>query len=174
MVRNYTASKDGVRVVHWTDQGFNLVQRPVPMRERRYGDSGRGYYVGLDIGKPVHPQTLLVLRMNGRELTPEHGGPVAPGHACQVRHQNIKRIGTVLFTNTRPPDFWAERGYDWYAALAVLDHGRCTSMPLVYARPTAQNADRRQFPCQSTGTGSTGTRGHQTARRQEIVHSSQA
>lgn len=29
--------------------------------------------------------------------------------------KSIKRIGRVTFTDERPPDFWAERGYDWYA-----------------------------------------------------------
>jgi len=29
--------------------------------------------------------------------------------------KSIKRIGTIRFTDRRPPDYWAERGYDWYA-----------------------------------------------------------
>ena len=29
--------------------------------------------------------------------------------------KNIKRIGTIRFTGRRPPDYWAEQGYDWYA-----------------------------------------------------------
>jgi DMSO/TMAO reductase YedYZ molybdopterin-dependent catalytic subunit len=29
--------------------------------------------------------------------------------------KNIKRIGTIHFTSRRPADYWAERGYDWYA-----------------------------------------------------------
>jgi hypothetical protein len=29
--------------------------------------------------------------------------------------KSVNRIGTISFTNERPPDFWAERGYDWYA-----------------------------------------------------------
>ena len=28
--------------------------------------------------------------------------------------KSIKRIGTMTFTDERPPDFWAERGYDYY------------------------------------------------------------
>jgi hypothetical protein len=27
----------------------------------------------------------------------------------------IKRIGLIRFTDGRPADYWAERGYDWYA-----------------------------------------------------------
>jgi DMSO/TMAO reductase YedYZ molybdopterin-dependent catalytic subunit len=31
--------------------------------------------------------------------------------------KSIKRIGRIIFTDERPRDFWAERGYDWYAGL---------------------------------------------------------
>jgi DMSO/TMAO reductase YedYZ molybdopterin-dependent catalytic subunit len=31
--------------------------------------------------------------------------------------KNIKRIGTIRFTDARPTDGWAEQGYDWYAGL---------------------------------------------------------
>ena len=31
--------------------------------------------------------------------------------------KNIKRIGRIEYTNTRPPDYWEEQGYDWYAGL---------------------------------------------------------
>jgi DMSO/TMAO reductase YedYZ molybdopterin-dependent catalytic subunit len=31
--------------------------------------------------------------------------------------KNIKRIGSIEYTDTRPKDYWAERGYDWYAGL---------------------------------------------------------
>ena len=29
-----------------------------------------------------------------------------------VKH--LKRIGTISFANVRPPDYWAEQGYDYY------------------------------------------------------------
>ena len=31
--------------------------------------------------------------------------------------KNIKRIGTIFFSDTRPKDYWYERGYDYDAAL---------------------------------------------------------
>jgi len=31
--------------------------------------------------------------------------------------KHLKRIGTLYFSNNRPPDYWAERGYDYYAGL---------------------------------------------------------
>jgi DMSO/TMAO reductase YedYZ molybdopterin-dependent catalytic subunit len=31
--------------------------------------------------------------------------------------KSLKRIGKITLSNTRPRDYWAERGYDWYSAL---------------------------------------------------------
>jgi DMSO/TMAO reductase YedYZ molybdopterin-dependent catalytic subunit len=32
--------------------------------------------------------------------------------------KNIKRIGKIEYVDERrPDDYWAERGYDWYAGL---------------------------------------------------------
>lgn len=76
---------------------------------------GRGYYVGLDVASALHPQTLLVYEMDGQPLTPEHGAPLRLFTPVKYGIKSLKRIGTIRFTDERPADFWAERGYDWYA-----------------------------------------------------------
>lgn len=73
------------------------------------------YYVGLDMESALHPQTLLCYEMNGKPLTYEHGAPLRLVIPLKYGIKNIKRIGTITFTNDRPKDYWAERGYDWYA-----------------------------------------------------------
>ncbi len=73
------------------------------------------YYVGLDMESALHPQTLLCYEMNGAPLTPEHGAPLRLVIPVKYGIKNIKRIGTIRFTDRRPADYWAERGYDWYA-----------------------------------------------------------
>jgi DMSO/TMAO reductase YedYZ molybdopterin-dependent catalytic subunit len=75
------------------------------------------YYVGLDIASAMHPQTLLCYEMNGAPLTVAHGAPVRLVTTVKYGIKSIKRIGTILFTDDRPRDYWAERGYDWYAGL---------------------------------------------------------
>jgi DMSO/TMAO reductase YedYZ molybdopterin-dependent catalytic subunit len=75
----------------------------------------RGYYVGLDMASALHSQTLLCYEMNGQPLTPEHGAPLRLVTALKYGYKSIKRIGRIRFTDDRPPDLWAERGYDWYA-----------------------------------------------------------
>lgn len=75
----------------------------------------KGYYVGLDMESALHPQTLLCYEMNGKPLTYEHGAPLRLVIPVKYGIKNIKRIGTITFTNDRPKDYWAEQGYDWYA-----------------------------------------------------------
>ena len=74
-----------------------------------------GYYIGLDMESALHPQTLLCYEMNGKPLTYEHGAPLRLVIPLKYGIKNIKRIGTITFTNDRPKDYWAEQGYDWYA-----------------------------------------------------------
>jgi hypothetical protein len=75
------------------------------------------YYVGLDMASALHPQTLLCDSMNWRPLTREHGAPLRLYLAVKYGYKSLKRIGLIRFQDERPGDYWAERGYDWYAGL---------------------------------------------------------
>jgi DMSO/TMAO reductase YedYZ molybdopterin-dependent catalytic subunit len=75
------------------------------------------YYVGLDIESALHPQTLLCYEMNGEPLTPGHGAPLRLVIPVKYGIKNLKQVGTIRFTDRRPADYWAERGYDWFAGL---------------------------------------------------------
>jgi DMSO/TMAO reductase YedYZ molybdopterin-dependent catalytic subunit len=75
------------------------------------------YYVGLDMPSALQPQTLLAYEMNGAPVEAEHGAPLRLVIPVKYGIKNIKRIGSIEYTDTRPDDYWAERGYDWYAGL---------------------------------------------------------
>lgn len=75
------------------------------------------YYVGLDADSVVHPQTLLCYEMNGEPLTQAHGAPLRLVATVKYGIKNIKRIGHIRLLDEQPADYWAERGYDWYAGL---------------------------------------------------------
>jgi DMSO/TMAO reductase YedYZ molybdopterin-dependent catalytic subunit len=75
------------------------------------------YYVGLDMASALHPQTLLCDTMNGQPLTREHGAPLRLYLAVKYGYKSLKRIGLIRFQDERPSDYWAQRGYDWYAGL---------------------------------------------------------
>jgi DMSO/TMAO reductase YedYZ molybdopterin-dependent catalytic subunit len=116
-------------VVHWA--GARLADLAVltglASREGRRADPGglvlyaaletpdAAYYVGLDMASALHPQTLLCYEMGGRPLTPEHGAPLRLVIPVKYGIKNLKQVATIRFTDRRPADYWAERGYDWYA-----------------------------------------------------------
>lgn len=73
------------------------------------------YYVGIDMPSAIHPQTLLSYEMNGEPLPMNQGFPLRLIIPVKYGIKSIKRIGTIYFSNERPPDYWAERGYDYYS-----------------------------------------------------------
>ncbi|MDB5032106.1 molybdopterin-dependent oxidoreductase [Mucilaginibacter sp.] len=77
----------------------------------------KGYYVGIDMPSAMHPQTILAYEVNANPLPLEHGAPLRLIIPVKYGIKNLKRIGTITFSNTRPPDYWAERGYDYYSGL---------------------------------------------------------
>jgi DMSO/TMAO reductase YedYZ molybdopterin-dependent catalytic subunit len=77
----------------------------------------KDYYVGVDMPSALHPQSLLAYEMNGAPLTDKHGAPLRLVMPVKYGIKNIKRIGRIEYTNTRPPDYWAEQGYDYYSGL---------------------------------------------------------
>jgi DMSO/TMAO reductase YedYZ molybdopterin-dependent catalytic subunit len=73
------------------------------------------YYIGMDMLSALHPQTLLCYEMNGEPLPIGHGAPLRLVTPVKYGIKHIKRIGTIEYSKSRPADYWAERGYDWYS-----------------------------------------------------------
>ncbi len=80
-------------------------------------ENGEVYYVSIDMPSMLHPQTLLAYEMNERPLLNRDGAPLRLLIPVKYGIKSIKRIGQIRFSDTRPPDYWAERGYDWFAGL---------------------------------------------------------
>lgn len=77
----------------------------------------KAYYVGIDMPSAMHPQTLLAYEVNAKPLPLEHGAPLRLIIPVKYGIKNLKRIGSISFSNTRPRDYWAELGYDYYSGL---------------------------------------------------------
>ncbi|MGI8634021.1 MAG: molybdopterin-dependent oxidoreductase [Segetibacter sp.] len=75
------------------------------------------YYVGIDMPSAMHPQTLLAYEVNEKPLPAVHGQPLRLIIPVKYGIKNLKRIGSISFSNERPPDYWAEQGYDYYSGL---------------------------------------------------------
>lgn len=112
-------------IVNWTGVRFSdLVAKIVPdilpenlPRFVSMTTPDKNYFVGWDIESLMHPQTLLAYEMNGEPLKIEHGAPLRLASPTKYGIKQIKRIGRIDFTASRPRDYWAENGYDWYAGL---------------------------------------------------------
>jgi DMSO/TMAO reductase YedYZ molybdopterin-dependent catalytic subunit len=104
-------------VVHWTGTRLSNIAPAHAPEYVSLTTPDETYFVGLDRESALHPQTLLAWEMNGEPLTSEHGAPLRLVIPVKYGIKNIKRIGSIRFTVDRPKDYWADRGYDWYAGL---------------------------------------------------------
>lgn len=75
------------------------------------------YYVGIDMPSMMQPQTILCYQLNARPLPLNQGYPLRLIIPVKYGVKHLKRIGTLNFSDSRPPDYWAERGYDYYTGL---------------------------------------------------------
>ncbi len=73
------------------------------------------YYVGIDMQSVLQPQTILCYEMNGKPLPVNQGYPLRLIIPVKYGIKHLKQLGTMYFSNQKPPDYWAERGYDYYA-----------------------------------------------------------
>jgi DMSO/TMAO reductase YedYZ molybdopterin-dependent catalytic subunit len=103
----------GVRMIDLLDTLRSPVIPPFVGMETPDGN----YRVALDAASVLHPQTLLAYEMNGKPLELRHGAPLRLAMPVKYGFKQIKRIGRITFTEERPPDYWYEEGYDWYAGL---------------------------------------------------------
>lgn len=75
------------------------------------------YYVSIDMESMLHPQTLLAYEMNSKPLDGPNGAPLRLIIPVKYGIKSLKRIGKIFFSDQRPPDYWAEQGYDWFSGL---------------------------------------------------------
>lgn len=75
------------------------------------------YYVSIDMESMLHEQTLLTYEMNEMPISLENGAPLRLIIPVKYGIKSLKRIGKIIFSDQKPPDYWAERGYDWYSGL---------------------------------------------------------
>ena len=65
----------------------------------------------------LSPQTLLAYEMNGAPLSLANGAPLRLAISNKYGVKNLKRIGVIRFADSKFPDYWGEKGYDWFIGL---------------------------------------------------------
>jgi DMSO/TMAO reductase YedYZ molybdopterin-dependent catalytic subunit len=120
---NFKCIEGWNQVTHWGGVRFSDF-----LKAYRLGDESQmkyvglvtpdeAYYVGIDMPSILHPQTILCYELNNQPLPMKEGYPLRLIIPVKYGIKHLKRIGTLYFSNNRPPDYWAERGYDYYAGL---------------------------------------------------------
>ena len=111
------------QVTHWAGVRFaDFVKHYHLENEAALGYTGlvtpdNGYYVGIDNKSMLQPQTILCYEMNQAPLPLYQGAPLRLIIPVNYGIKNLKRIGTMYFSNDRPRDYWYEHGYDYYSGL---------------------------------------------------------
>jgi len=111
------------QITHWAGVKFSDFARKYNLNAQTQmnyvglSTPDKEYYVGIDMVSMMHPQTLLCYEMNGKPLPLNQGYPLRLIIPVKYGIKSIKRIGTIFFSNTPPPDYWYERGYDYFSGL---------------------------------------------------------
>lgn len=111
------------QVTHWAGVSFKdftkayHLENETQLRFTGLETPDEQYYVGIDNKSMLHPQTLLCYEINNKPLPLNQGAPLRLIIPVKYGVKNLKRIGTIFFSNNRPRDYWYERGYDYYCGL---------------------------------------------------------
>jgi DMSO/TMAO reductase YedYZ molybdopterin-dependent catalytic subunit len=111
------------QVTHWGGVKFTDfinaygLDKEMAMQYIGLNTPDKQYYVGIDMPSALHPQTILCYELNDQPLPLNQGYPLRLIIPVKYGINHLKRIGTLYFSNERPPDYWAERGYDYFSGL---------------------------------------------------------
>ena len=132
MVTEFKCVEGWSEVVHWGGarmRDFLAAYPPVTRSGRPFGPDTQpddipeyvgfqtpdgDYYVGIEREVALHPQTLLAYELNGAPLAADHGAPLRLVTPLKYGIKQLKQIGRITYSDTRPHDYWHERGYDYY------------------------------------------------------------
>lgn len=123
LVFNFKCIEGWSQITHWGGVKFSDfvkaygLNKESGMKYLGLNTPDKEYYVGIDMPSAMHPQTLLVYELNGKPLPLNQGYPLRLIIPVKYGVKSLKRIGTMFFSNERPPDYWAERGYDYFSGL---------------------------------------------------------
>jgi DMSO/TMAO reductase YedYZ molybdopterin-dependent catalytic subunit len=123
VVYNFKCIEGWSQITHWSGVKFSDFLKAYGLTDEskmKYvglKTPDERYYVGIDMASALHPQTILCYELNGKPLPMVEGYPLRLIIPVKYGIKHLKRIGTMFFSNHRPPDYWAARGYDYYSGL---------------------------------------------------------
>ncbi len=123
IVFNFKCIEGWSQITYWGGVRFSDFMKAYGLNEQaamKYvglSTPDKKYFVGIDMPSALHPQTLLCYELNGQPLPMNQGYPLRLIIPVKYGIKSIKRIGTMYFDNEKPPDYWAQRGYDYFSGL---------------------------------------------------------
>ena len=126
LVTQFKCIEGWSQIVHWGGVRLrDFIEAYPPARNEKgelpryvYMETPNGdYYTGYELHECLHPQSLLVTEMAGKPIAQMHGAPLRLHMPIKYGYKQIKRIGLIAYTDTKPDDYWTRLGYDWYAGL---------------------------------------------------------
>ncbi|MEO7924659.1 MAG: molybdopterin-dependent oxidoreductase [Chitinophagaceae bacterium] len=124
IVFNFKCIEGWSQVTHWGGVKFSDfvmaygLNEEIAMKYLGLSTPDKEYYVGIDMPSALHPQTLLCYELNDQPLPMNQGYPLRLIIPVKYGVKSLKRIGDMYFSNTRPPDYWADKkGYDYFSGL---------------------------------------------------------
>jgi hypothetical protein len=126
MVTQFKCIEGWSQIVLWKGARFRDFMKAYPPKLNSDGSLPKyvamettegDFFTGYDMASVLNPQTLLCYAMGGKPLSAGHGAPLRLAMPLKYGYKQIKQIARVTYTNTKPQDYWANLGYDWYAGL---------------------------------------------------------
>jgi DMSO/TMAO reductase YedYZ molybdopterin-dependent catalytic subunit len=72
------------------------------------------YYTSIDMATALHPQTLMTLTYDGKQLPAKYGYPMKLRMPTKLGYKNPKHIQAMFVTNTYTGGYWEDQGYNWF------------------------------------------------------------
>ena len=94
-----------------------ILKRVTPRPEARYvmQHADPDYTTNIGLADLVDDDVLLALKHNGRDLEPDHGGPVRLVVPKLYFWKSAKWLRAFEFLDVNPPGFWEQNGYHMHA-----------------------------------------------------------
>jgi DMSO/TMAO reductase YedYZ molybdopterin-dependent catalytic subunit len=102
--------------VHWVGVRLStLLQRARPSaaaRAVRFRSFDGTYTESLTLDEAMRPDVLVALRMLGKPVSHDHGGPVRMYCGSMYGYKSTKWLSGIELTRDQVPGYWEPRGYD--------------------------------------------------------------
>ena len=73
--------------------------------------TGGKYKDSLSMEEALESETMLAYRVNGKDLTPDHGFPLRLIVPRMYAYKGVKWVERIVFTEAQEVGFWEQRGY---------------------------------------------------------------